>query len=105
MSNENLRSPLVVNLIATYEEVFLVPETQCITEYFGDYGSHFFKGDIADSAILAAYEKALQAIGLSKEEFEAKKLTYIYRANVRNDMRAHLSRVGGNFDDKSDIEQ
>ena len=86
-----LNSPIVVNLIATYEEVFSFPDAQCITEYFGDYGSHFFKRDIPANVIQEVYQKALQSIGLSREEYEAES-SYIYRANVRNDMYAHIHK-------------
>lgn len=82
----------MVNLIATYEDMFLVPDNQCITEYFGDYGSHFLKRDVPANTLEATYKKALEAIGLSKEAFESKPSRYMYRANVKEDMCARINK-------------
>lgn len=68
-------------LIATYEDLYRVPEQERVTYYYGDYGGHFFKYGMAEESICAAYEKALAAIRMSSEEFQASK-NFVYRGGI-----------------------
>ena len=72
------------------------PKNRGLRSISGTTGLIFFKISATEKMIQAVYKKALEAIGLTQEDFESKEFTYMYRANVRNDMRAHLSMIGGN---------
>ena len=83
------------NLIATHEELLQVPETDCITYYFGDYAIHTFKYGITDAEFRPAYQNALNALGTTSEEFETRLSTERYknRYNVIADMQSELLRT------------
>ena len=59
-----------MNLIATYEELFHVPESERITYYFGDYSGYFLKYGTSEDAALRAYGKALAAIQMDRDTFQ-----------------------------------
>lgn len=44
------------DLVATYEELLLVPDEACVTHYLGDLGIHIFKYDAAQEQIQNAYD-------------------------------------------------
>lgn len=88
---KKLDTILITDLIATYEILFHVSEDERLTLYFGDYGAHYFKNNVTDEEIQPVYEKALEAIGLSEDEFKAKEGKYIYRCQIENDMRKHIN--------------
>ena len=83
------------NLIATHEELLQVPETDCITYYFGDYGIHTFKYGTTETEFRPAYQNALNALGTTSEEFETRLSTERYknRYNVIADMQSELLRT------------
>lgn len=75
-----------IDLIATYEEFFNVPETQRVTVYFGDYGDHFFKSPshgATSERISNVFNKSLDAIGMTADEFFSKKDSFIYRSDIK----------------------
>ena len=59
------------DLVATYEELLLVPDEACVTHYLGDLGIHIFKYDAAQEQIQNAYEKALSVMEMDDAEFQA----------------------------------
>ena len=71
-----------VDLIATYEELGQISPENCTTEYFGDYGMHVMKASATDEQIQSAYQKALQNIGISEQEF-LQNAEYEYRTNIQ----------------------
>ena len=68
-----LSSYRTMSLIATYEELYHVPEVEQVTYYFGDLGGHFLKYGTAEDAALAAYDKALAAIQMDSDSFQQTK--------------------------------
>ena len=84
-----LHSFKTASLIATYEELLQVSEAERITHYFGDYGGHFFNDGVADSQIDAAYEKALEVMGMDSDTFQGDS-AYLYRGEIIGRMRDRL---------------
>ena len=84
-----LHSFKTASLIATYEELLQVPEAEWITHYFGDYGGHFFNDGVADSQIDAAYEKALEVMGMDSDTFQGDS-AYLYWGEIIGRMRDRL---------------
>ena len=83
----------VVDLIATYEELFKVPEQEQVTVYFGDYGSHFFKSPSQGATpehVSDVFNKSLNAIGMSSEEFLSNKGKFIGRGKIIELMRSMM---------------
>jgi len=76
-----LSSPRVMSLIATYEELYRIPEVERVTCYFGDYGGHFLKYGVAESAALAAYDNALAAVQMDSDTFLQSE-DFIYRGGI-----------------------
>ena len=85
----SLATPLNIDLIATYEELYGIPEDECITEYFADYGGFVTKMGIDDTDIRPVLDKALEAIGLTAEEFHSREREFMYRRNIETEMKAH----------------
>ena len=86
----SLATPLNVDLIATYEELYGIPEDECITEYFADYGGFVTKMGIDDTDIRPVLDKALEAIGLTAEELHSSEREFMYRGNIRAEMQSHI---------------
>ena len=86
----SLATPLNVDLIATYEELYGIPEDECITEYFADYGGFVTKMGIDDTDIRPVLDKALEAIGLTSEELQSREREFMYRGNIRAEMQSHI---------------
>ena len=86
----SLATPLNVDLIATYEELYGIPEDECITEYFADYGGFVTKMGIDDTDIRPVLDKALEAIGLTSEELQSREREFMYRGNIRAEMESHI---------------
>jgi len=76
------RKILLVDLAATYEELYAIPESQRLTFYFGDYGQHFLLPDVTDEQLEAVCQKALAVMGLTEEEFLAREDEFMYRGNI-----------------------
>lgn len=74
-----------IALIATYEELFRVSESQRVTEYFLDYGMHVIKKNALMEDVQRTYEKALKSIGVTEEEFERDD-QYLFRGEIANVM-------------------
>ncbi len=68
--NDPLTNSRTPELIATYEELYRIPESERVTCYIGDYGGHFFRHGAAEDTILAAYGKALAAIRMDSDAFQ-----------------------------------
>ena len=77
------------DLVATYEELLLVPDEACVTHYLGDLGIHIFKYDAAQEQIQNAYEKALSVMEMDDAEFQAEK-QFVYRGEIISAMRDRL---------------
>lgn len=78
------------DLVATYEEVFQVPFKERVTEWFGDYGMDVFKSSrsgVNPAQIQGMYYKALNAIGISSEEFLANKDKFVSRESIAELMK------------------
>ena len=86
----SLATPLNVDLIATYEELYGIPEDEYITEYFADYGGFVTKMGIDDTDIRPVLDKALEAIGLTAEELQSRERVFMYRGNIRAEMQSHI---------------
>ena len=67
----------------------MAAEAERITHYFGDYGGHFFNDGVADSQIDAAYEKALEVMGMDSDTFQGNS-AYLYRGEIIGRMRDRL---------------
>ncbi len=72
----------LVDLAATYEELYAIPESQRLTFYFGDYGQHFILPGVTDEQLEALCQKALTVMGLTEEEFLARGKEFMYRKNI-----------------------
>lgn len=75
----------VSDLVAAYEELFNVPQQECVTEWFGDYGMDVFKlegNGVSPVQIQAAYEKALGVIGMTSDEFLSRKGDFIGKEKI-----------------------
>ncbi len=77
----------IVDLAATYEELYAIPESQRLTFYFGDYGQHFLLPGVTDEQLEAVCKKALDVIGLTEEEFLAREGEFMYRNNIITAMK------------------
>ena len=80
------------DLVATYEELYSVPSENCVTEWFGDYGMHVFKSHdkVPHAEIETMYQKALNAIGMSSEEFLSNKDKFVYRGEIKALMKSMM---------------
>lgn len=76
-----------VNLIATYEEIFQVPQEERLTIYFPNYGCHCFRSGVADSQIRPVYEKALAVIEMTDHAYQDEGNAYHQRGEVISRMR------------------
>ncbi len=79
-----------VELIATYEEIMKIPSDEQITANFGDDGLHHFKQGVTEKEIRLVYEKALAAIEMTEEEFNARRSLCAYRDEIIGRMRECL---------------
>ena len=68
-------------LVATYEELYHVPESERTTYYFGDLGLHVFKYGAPTDTVLTVYEKALTAVRLDNDTFQQSE-DFIYRGGI-----------------------
>lgn len=78
------------DLVATYEEVFLVPQDERVTKWFGDYALDVFKTKwegVNPIQIQAMYNKALDSIDMTSEEFLANKDKFESRAIIAEKMK------------------
>lgn len=74
-------------LVATYEELYHVPESEQTTYYFGDLGLHVFKYGAPKDTVLTVYEKALTAVRLDNDTFQQSE-DFIYRSGIIARMRS-----------------
>lgn len=77
----------ITDLIATYEDLYEVPEADRVTEYFGEYGQNFLKSVVSFNdakEISAAYRKALKAVDMTADEFFGKKDCFVYRSAIED---------------------
>ena len=90
---EDIKNPLASSktkdLIATYEEIHRVPHDDCITQYIGDLGGHFYEHGVSQNQIRHAYEKALEAIGMDSDTFQSTR-EFLYRGEIIGKMRESL---------------
>lgn len=63
-------------LIATYEEVYKIPEKERITSWWGDLAMYEFKYSVGPEKISEMLEKSLKAINMTKDEFNEYRYTY-----------------------------
>lgn len=83
----------IVDLIATYEELYEVPEAECVTKFFGDFGLFFSTSITSDGDIKnisRMYHKALGAIDMTADEFEAKESDFVCRNDIKNLMKQKM---------------
>lgn len=97
MSNETIKqfstqdNRKLVDAVVTYEELFHLSEEDRITEYFGDYGLHYFKPHIESGLIDNRINAALDAIGCTREEAIANP-TMLYRAEMKASMISRMAK-------------
>ena len=65
MERDMLRT---VNLIATYEELFDIPQEQRITHYYGDYGCYFLNSSVSEKNVKELVLAIERYIKLSQNE-------------------------------------
>ena len=94
---QTLDTTININLIATYEQMCGVAENERITEYFGDYGQHFFKVGIYDEDIRPVLDKALMFIGLTEEEYKSREHEFMYRTNVEKETNRQIELENEGF--------
>lgn len=75
------------DLVATYEELLDIPDEQRITDYFGDYGIHYFRYGVTEEQIRPVYDKALEAMEMTEEEFHGNHSAFVYRGEIIGRMR------------------
>lgn len=80
-----------IDLVATYEEVLNVPQHEATTAYFGDLSLHYIKSEEAMEVARCIKDKALELLGMTQEEFDAKP-EFIYRAEIRKAFKDSLGR-------------
>lgn len=84
-----LSSYKTAELVATYEELFQVPDEERITYYFGDLGGHFFNHGVTAEQKKAAYEKALAVLELDSDTFQQAN-AFIHRGGIIDRMREKM---------------
>ena len=77
-------------LVATYEELLNIPTSEQVTAYFGDMSLHHFKHSMTDEQISPVYQKALDLLQVSEEEFLNNKDLNSYRWEMIARMRDNL---------------
>ena len=77
-------------LVATYEELLNIPTSEQVTAYFGDMSLHHFKHGMTDEQISPVYQKALDLLQVSEEEFLNDKDLNSYRWEMIARMRDNL---------------
>jgi len=75
-------------LIATYEEVYKIPEENKVTSWWGDMHLYEFKYEAEPEKIAEAFEKSLKAVGMTKAEFNDYR--YTYRQSLINKMEENM---------------
>lgn len=83
----------ITDLIATYEELYSVPEAECVTKYYGEYGQFFLKSVVTfDDAkkISVAFNKALKAVDMTADEFIGKKDCFVCRGEIKDLMKRKM---------------
>jgi len=75
-------------LIATYEEVYEIPNEDHVTSWWGDLAIYEFKYDVEIEKIQDRFEKALKAVNMTREEFN--NFRYVYRQNLINQMKENM---------------
>lgn len=85
ISEEPLEKIYSADLVATYEELLAVPYEDNVTDYFGDYGLHYFRHGVTAEQIKPVYKKALAAMEMTDEEF--RQVGYLHRSDIINRMR------------------
>ena len=84
-----LSSYKTAELVATYEELFQVPDEERLTYYFGDLGGHFFNHGVTAEQKKAAYEKALAVLELDSDTFQQAN-AFIHRGGIIDRMREKM---------------
>lgn len=97
-----LLSHRAMSLIATYEEMYRVPETDRTTYYFGDYGGHFLKYGTAEVVALTAYDKSLNAIQMDDNTFQ-QAAEFNYRGGIIARMWSCMLGEGAHLQNALDI--
>ena len=77
-----------VELIATYEELYKVPESEKITQWWGDMHRHEFKHAVLPEKAKELLEKSLKAIKMTKEELAD--FHYVYRTRLIEKMKENM---------------
>lgn len=66
---EHIESYRFENLIATYEEVYEVPEPERITSYLADHHLWVLKYGVTRDKAIEVYKKGLDALGMNSAEY------------------------------------
>lgn len=88
----------VIDLIATYENEYMIPDNERMTYWFGDYGMYMLKSEIRNSdecnrMLDEAYKKALEAVGWNERSFKKNTKKYTGRSIYRDAMQAGLLKT------------
>lgn len=81
-------SPYEAELVATYEELYKIPQEDRITNWWGDLAMYEFKHGVEPEKKSEMFEKSLKAINMTKEEFNGYR--YTYRQNLINKMEENM---------------
>lgn len=78
-----------------------IPFGDKVTDYFGDYGIHHFRYGVSEERVKEIYQRALDAIGMTEEEFKADG-SMKYRSNIADKMSEHLSGICTKVDETTE---
>lgn len=79
-----------VELIATYEELYKIPEEEKITDWWGDMHMHEFKHMAQPEKAREMLEKSLKAVNMTRKELAD--FHYVYRSRLIEKMKDNMSQ-------------
>lgn len=77
-----------VELIATYEKQYKIPENEKVTQWWGDMNMHEFKYNAQPEKAKEMLEKSLKAVNMTREEFAD--FHYVYRSRLIEKMKENM---------------
>lgn len=87
---QQLENRYSADLVATYEELTKCPPEKQLTAYFGDLSLHYFKYGVTDDEVRNVYAKALDAMKMTEDEFNAQSDRFRCRYNIIKHMRESM---------------
>lgn len=90
LASQSIDARYDAHLVAIYEELTSVPSNKRITYYFGDYGLDCFNYGVTEDQVRSIYDKALEAMGMTENEYQEHRRDYNLRADMITRMRDGL---------------